>query len=129
MTSQSQLEKDEVGRLISADKVEGTVVYNPAGDKVGTVSNIMIDKLSGRVAYAVLSTGGILGIGKEAIALPWEVLTYNTDKGGYVVDVDHAKLEEAPQMVSGDLKQLEDREFEKRIHDYYNIDPYWTFAA
>ena len=129
MATDEQLRTDETAQLISADKVEGTVVYNPAGDKVGSVSNIMIDKISGRVAYAVLSAGGILGIGKEAIALPWEVLTYNTDKGGYVVDVDHAKLEEAPQMVSGDLSQLENREFEKHIHDYYNIDPYWTFAA
>ena len=129
MTTQSQLNQDEVGRLIAADKVEGTAVYNLAGDKVGSVSNIMIDKISGRVAYAVLAAGGILGIGKEAIALPWEVLKYNTDKGGYVVDVDHAKLEEAPQMASGDLRQLDNREFEKHIHDYYNIDPYWTFAG
>ena len=129
MTNQSQLKQDEVGRLISADKVEGTTVYNPAGDTVGTVSNIMIDKISGKVAYAVLSAGGILGLGKEAIALPWDVLTYNTGKGGYVVDVDQAKLEEAPQMASDDLSQLENREFEKHIHDYYNIDPYWTFSA
>ncbi len=129
MTTQSQLNQDERGRLISADKVEGTAVYNPAGDKVGTVSNIMIDKISGRVAYAVLSAGGILGMGKESIALPWNVLKYNTDKGGYVVDVDRAKLEEAPQMASSDLRQLEDRDFEKHIHDYYNIDPYWTFAG
>jgi sporulation protein YlmC with PRC-barrel domain len=129
MTTQSQLEQDEVGRLISADKVEGTAVYNPAGDKVGSVSNIMIDKISGRVAYAVLAAGGILGIGKESIALPWEVLTYNTEKGGYVVDVDHAKLQDAPQMAAGDLSQLDNREFEKRIHDYYNMDPYWTFAG
>ena len=129
MTTPSELRQDEIGRLISADKVEGTAVYNPAGEKVGSVSNIMIDKLSGRVAYAVLTAGGVLGIGKEAIALPWNVLTYDTGKGGYVVDVDRAKLEEAPQMASGDLSQLEDREFEKHIHDYYNIDPYWTFAA
>ena len=129
MTHQSQLKQDETGRLISADKVEGTTVYNPAGDKVGSVSNIMIDKISGRVAYAVLAAGGILGMGKEAIALPWNALTYDTSKGGYVVDVDHAKLEEAPQMASGDLRELDNREFEKHIHDYYNIDPYWTFAA
>lgn len=129
MTSQSQLKEDEVGRLISADKVEGTTVYNPNGDTVGKVSNIMIDKISGRVAYAVLSSGGILGIGKDAIAVPWNVLKYNTDKGGYVVDVEHTKLENAPQMASGDFRELEDRDFEKHIHDYYNIDPYWTFAA
>ena len=59
MTTQSQLNQDEVGRLIAADKVEGTAVYNLAGDKVGSVSNIMIDKISGRVAYAVLAAGGI----------------------------------------------------------------------
>lgn len=129
MTDQSQLQKDEVGRLISADKVEGTTVYNPAGDKVGSVSTIMIDKISGKVAYAVLAAGGILGMGKEVIALPWDVLTYDTGKGGYVVDVDHAKLEDAPQMASGDLRELDNRDFEKHIHDYYNIDPYWTFAA
>ena len=129
MTDQSQLQKDEVGRLISADKVEGTKVYNLAGDKVGSVSTIMIDKISGRVAYAVLAAGGILGMGKEAIALPWDVLTYDTGKGGYVVDVDRAKLEDAPQMASSDLRELDNREFEKHIHDYYNIDPYWTFAA
>ena len=129
MTTKSQLEQDETGRLISADKVEGTAVYNPAGEKVGSVSNIMIDKISGRVAYAVLAAGGILGMGKEVFALPWDVLSYDTGKGGYVVDVDRAKLEEAPQMAAGDLRELEDREFEKHIHDYYNIDPYWTFAA
>lgn len=96
MSHQSQLEQDEVGGLISADKVEGTTVYNPEGETVGSVSNIMIDKISGKVAYAVLSAGGILGMGKKSIALPWDVLTYNTGKGGYVVDVDRAKLEEAP---------------------------------
>ena len=118
-----------MGRLISADKVEGTKVYNPAGDKVGSMSTIMIDKISGRVAYAVLAAGGIFGMGKEAIALPWDVLTYDNGKGGYVVDVDRAKLEDAPQMASSDLRELDNREFEKHIHDYYNIDPYWTFAA
>jgi sporulation protein YlmC with PRC-barrel domain len=129
MTTQSQLQQDETGRLIAADKVEGTTVYNPAGEKVGTVSNIMIDKISGKVAYAVMTAGGILGMGKETIALPWDVLKYNTGKGGYVVDVDHAKLEEAPQIASADFSELEDRDFEKRVHDYYNIDPYWTFAG
>lgn len=110
-------------RLISADKVEGTTVYNPGGDKVGTIATIMIDKLSGRVAYAVMETDG------GSVALPWNVLTYETPKDGYVVDVEHAKLEKAPQMAADDLSQLEDREYEKHIHDYYNIDPYWTFAG
>lgn len=114
-------------RLISADKVEGTVVYDTSGDKVGTVSNVMIDKVSGKVAYAVMATSASGGGG--GIALPWNVLSYDTGKDGYVVDVEHAKLEQAPQMAPDDLSQLENREFEKHIHDHYNIDPYWTFAG
>lgn len=115
--------KEPKNRLISADKVEGTTVYSPDGDQVGSISNIMIDKLSGKVAYAVMSSGG------GGIALPWNALSYDVEKDGYVVDVDRTRLVEAPQMAVDDLSQLENREYEKHIHDYYNIDPYWTFAG
>jgi hypothetical protein len=61
----STLEAKETSRLISADKVEGTAVYNPAGEKIGKIENVMIDKLTGKVAYAVMSFGGFLGIGDK----------------------------------------------------------------
>ena len=65
------MKKDETGKLISADKVQGTAVRNRAGERLGTIENIMIDKPSGRVAYAVIAFGGILGMGKDRRALPY----------------------------------------------------------
>ncbi len=73
----STLETKETSRLIAADKVEGTAVYNPAGEKIGSIENIMIDKLSGKVAYAVMSFGGFLGIGDKHYPLPWSMLKYD----------------------------------------------------
>ncbi len=82
--------------LIGADKVKGTNVYNPAGDTLGTIDDIMIDKASGRAIYAVMSFGGFLGMGEKYHPLPWAVLAYDADKGGYVVNLDKTVLEGAP---------------------------------
>src|SRR5919205_2546753 len=87
---------DETDRLISADKVEGTAVYNRMGERLGTVYTVMIDKYSGQVAYAVMSFGGFLGIGERYHPLPWRALTYDTRLGGYVVDITRGQLEGAP---------------------------------
>src|SRR3546814_11203498 len=75
-------------RLISADKVKGTEVYNASGDKLGSINGVMIDKQSGKVAYADMSFGGFLGLGDRNHPLPWGVLPYSDKKGGYVVDPD-----------------------------------------
>ena len=90
------VEKDETGRLIASNKVEGTEVYNRAGEHLGEVYNFMVDKFSGQVAYAVMSFGGFLGIGERYHALPWASLDYDVKQGGYVVDLDRSKLERAP---------------------------------
>ncbi len=63
---------DETSELISSSKVEGTAVYSPEGDKLGTISNFMVNKLSGQVEYAVLQFGGLLGIGSDYYPLPWK---------------------------------------------------------
>jgi sporulation protein YlmC with PRC-barrel domain len=84
------------GSLIAADKVKGTDVYNLAGDTLGTIDDIMIDKASGHSVYAVMSFGGFLGLGEKYHPLPWSVLKYNEDKGGYVVNLDKKLLEAAP---------------------------------
>ena len=81
------LETNETHRLIASDKVEGTKVYNPEGEKLGTVANVMIDKRSGKSEYAVLEFGGLFGLGSDHYPLPWDMLTYDIDQGGYVVDV------------------------------------------
>ena len=92
----ADVETDETGRLIASNKVEGTAVYNRAGERLGSVYNFMVDKVSGQVAYAVMSFGGFLGIGDSYHPLPWKSLTYDTSMGGYVVDLDRSRLEGAP---------------------------------
>ena len=88
---------DETNRLIASDKVDGTAVYSMSGERLGTVRNFMVDKRSGKAEYAVLQFGGLFGIGSDYYPLPWEKLTYDTDIGGYVVDVDKSQLEDAPR--------------------------------
>jgi len=83
-------------RLIAADKVEGVSVYNPNGDKLGTVENIFIDKVSGQAEFATMAFGGILGMGEKHYPLPWSVLTYDTGKDGFVVALEKETLEGAP---------------------------------
>lgn len=87
---------DETSMLISADKVEGTAVYDIDGNKVGVVDSIMLNKRTGKVAYSVMSFGGFLGIGDRYHALPWDVLTYDTRLGGYKVNQPAERLKDAP---------------------------------
>jgi len=87
---------DETSQLIASDKVEGTAVYNRAGDRLGSVYNFMVNKRSGQVAYAVLSFGGFLGIGTSYHPLPWNELTYDTSLGGYVVNRSREQLKAHP---------------------------------
>jgi hypothetical protein len=75
----------ETGTLIGSDKVEGTAVYGNDATRIGSIERVMIEKVSGKVAYAVLSFGGFLGIGEDHYPLPWQSLTYNTELGGYQV--------------------------------------------
>jgi hypothetical protein len=112
-------------RLISADKVEGTTVYNRQGEKLGSIHNIMIDKYSGKVAYAEMSFGGFLGIGDRYHPLPWSVLGYDTDKEGYVVDLTKKALEGAPSYSAQDRINWEDELWAREVHDYYKVPPFW----
>jgi hypothetical protein len=116
---------DETSTLISSDKVEGTAVYNRAGEKLGSIHTLMIDKRSGKVAYAVMSFGGFLGIGDRYHPLPWSVLDYETSQGGYVVDLDRSKLEGAPTYGTSETPNWGDRRWGQQVHDYYGTRPYW----
>ncbi len=116
---------DTSGRLISAANVHGTDVYDTAGEKLGTVDTVMLDKQSGRIAYAVLSFGGFLGIGDKHHPMPWQTLRYDPDRRGYVVDLDRAALEGAPVYAAEDPTMLNDEAFGRRVHDYYSVEPFW----
>jgi PAS domain S-box-containing protein len=114
----------ETKRLIASDKVEGTDVYNRAGERLGEVYNFMVDKYSGRVAYAVMSFGGFLGIGEKYHPLPWKVLTYDTGLSGYVVDLDEETLRGAPSFDRDEVPDWGSRDWGTRVHDYYRVPLY-----
>ncbi len=99
---------DTGGRLIAASKVNGTSVYDTAGEKLGTVYDVMVDKISGRAQYAIMSFGGFLGIGDKYHPLPWDQLNYDPRQGGYVVNLDRRRLEGAPAYAPNELGMWDD---------------------
>lgn len=115
----------ETDRLISADKVKGTEVYSAGGDKIGSINGVMLDKQSGKVAYADMSFGGFLGIGDRHHPLPWGMLHYSPKRGGYVVDLDPKVLKEAPNYAPEEKLDWADEAWGRRVHDYYGVPPYW----
>ncbi|MCC2664970.1 MAG: photosystem reaction center subunit [Geminicoccaceae bacterium] len=99
MQDSQSVATDETSTLISSDKVEGTAVYNREGEKLGSIHTLMIDKMSGKVAYAVMSFG--------------------------VVDLDRSKLEGAPTYGTAETPNWSDRRWGQQVHDYYGTRPYW----
>lgn len=111
-------ETRETAGLIGSDKVVGTAVYGSDGNKIGSIERVMLGKVDGRVAYAVLGFGGFLGIGDDHYPLPWSQLTYDTSLGGYRTNLTEAQLESAPKY-SGESWDWEDRTRARQVSDYY----------
>ena len=111
--------------LIASDKVVGMYVYDRTGNHIGSIEKIILEKRGGRVAYAVLSFGGLLGIGDDHYPLPWDVLDYNPGLGGFQVSITKDQLEGAP-------RYPRDQDFDwsaergRQVYDYYGIAPYWV---
>jgi len=118
----SPVEKDETTDLIASNKVEGTAVYNRQGEKLGEVYNFMVGKRSGEVAYAIMSFGGFLGIGQKYHPLPWNALTYDTSKKGYVIDADKERLMRAPNYAAGE-EPFSQPEYGQQVRDYWSSGP------
>jgi sporulation protein YlmC with PRC-barrel domain len=110
---------DTTGRLIAASQVSGTNVYNAAGEKLGYIYDVMLDKESGKTDYAVMSFGGFLGIGDRYHPLPWQVLRYDPAQGGYVVNLDRRRLEGAPSYAANETSLWNDPAYGRRVSDYY----------
>jgi hypothetical protein len=111
--------------LIASDRVEGTPVRRSDGSKVGTIERLMIDKLSGNVAYAVLSFGGFLGMGQKHAPIPWARLSYDRMLGAYHLDLTDEELYRAPSVAADQEFDWGDRSREVEIHNYYRVPPYW----
>lgn len=110
---------DTGGNLIAASQVTGTNVYNRAGEKLGHVYDVMVNKQTGQVEYAVMSFGGFLGIGDTYHPLPWKAMNYSPREGGFVVDIDKRRFEGAPSYAATDTTVWDDPAYGRRVNDYY----------
>jgi hypothetical protein len=108
----------ETVSLIGSDKVEGTAVYGADKRKIGTVQRVMIDKISGKIAYAVVSFGGFLGMGEEYYPMPWSKLDYDTKLGGYRVDITEDQLRGAPKFSRSTDWDWTNRTNDERVYKY-----------
>jgi hypothetical protein len=111
--------------LIESDRVEGTSVYDPSGKHLGSIKRLMIEKISGRVAYAVMSFGGFLGMGADEHTIPWNKLDYDTSLGGYRTGITEDQVRGAPTFYRDPDYDWSDRERERELHDYWRAPYYW----
>jgi hypothetical protein len=117
-------DRRETVSLIGSDKVEGTAVYGNDDRKIGTVQRVMIDKISGKIAYAVMSFGGFLGMGEEYFPMPWASLKYDTGLEGYRVNMTEDQLRGAPRFNRSTDWDWSDRSKDRTIDDYYGTTPW-----
>ena len=115
--------------LIESDRVEGTTVYGTDGKNIGSIKRLMIEKISGRVAYAVMSFGGFFGLGEDEHAIPWGKLTYDTRLGGYRTDITAEQLRGAPSFARDRNHDWTERSRERELHDYWRSRYYWDTGA
>ena len=127
MTSAGTLEPAETRHhaLVASDRVEGTVVRRMNGERIGTIQRLMVDKVSGNVAYAVLRFGGFLGIGDKHLPIPWASLKYDTTTQAYHISISDAELAKAPSYATDAEFDWGDRSQERKLHDFYRARPYW----
>jgi hypothetical protein len=111
--------------LVASDRVEGTVVRRMSGEKIGTIQRLMIDKISGNIAYAVLRFGGFLGLGDKHLPIPWASLKFDTTTQAYHISISDAELAKAPSYAADKEFDWGDRSQERKLHDYYRARAYW----
>ena len=114
---------DESHELVSSARVEGTPVYSPNGEKLGTVHSVMIHKTTGQVAYAVLQFGGLFGIGSHVHPIPWDRMAYDKGRHGYVTVISRDQIEDAPSLDLDETDRI--RESETPMYSYWDSKPYW----
>ena len=116
--------KSPYGDLVSSENVEGTKVYSATNsEKIGAINHLMIDKRSGRVAYAVMTFGGFLGLGENEYPVPWNALKYDTNLEGFVTGITADQLKNAPTLT--DDQNWNDRAWETKLHQHYGTPTYW----
>ena len=112
-------------RVLAASNLDGENVVNPAGDKLGDISEIMLDMPTGRIAYAVLSVGGFLGIGDKLLAIPWRALRLDPEHKRFVLNATAQQLKEAQGFDKEQWPSMADERWATELHNYYGADFYW----
>jgi len=110
---------------IRAKKVIGTAVKDASGKSIGKVEDIVLDKLSNNIMYAVVGFGGVLGMGEKYHPLPWSTLDYDPEAGGYVVNLTKEQLQGAPSYSMEELVADDGTKFREGVYDYYGATRYW----
>jgi sporulation protein YlmC with PRC-barrel domain len=108
--------------LMGAGTLMGEDVVNRTDDDLGDIKEIMIDMRTGEVAYAVLSFGGMLGIGTKLFAVPWQALQLDTINKRFVLDVSKDRLESAPGFDPDSWPDMSDATWTSQIHNFYGTD-------
>jgi len=111
--------------VLAASTIAGDRVRNGAGEDLGKIEEIMLDVPTGRIAYAVISFGGFLGIGDKLFAVPWKALQIDTAEHEFILDVPRQTLETAPGFDKNNWPDMADPEFSGPVHEFYNQAPYW----
>jgi sporulation protein YlmC with PRC-barrel domain len=106
-------------QVIAAESLQGEKVLNPRGERLGEIEAIMLDVPTGRIVYAVLAHGGIMGIGDKLFAIPWEAFTLDAERRCLVLDVDEERLRRAPGFDKAHWPSMADPTWSAEIHDYY----------
>ena len=112
--------------VLAASSLEGETVLNRHGDTLGEIEEIMLDVTTGRIAYAVLSVGGFLGIGERYFAVPWRALTLDAERKCFLLDVEKDALENAPGFDKDHWPAMADERWTSDVHQFYRTEPYWT---
>ena len=114
--------------VMNAETLIGDSVVNAAGDNLGEIKGIMLDVLSGRIAYAVLSFGGVFGLGNKLFAVPWSALTLDAGEKQFILDIARERLENAPGFDKDHWPSMADPSWAAALHTYYDVRPYWDDA-
>lgn len=112
-------------QVMAADTLKGDAVVNTHGEKLGEIRDIMLDVPSGRIAYAVLSFGGVLGVGDKLFAIPWSALTLDAANRCFILDIDRDRLKHAPGFDKHHWPSMADPAWATEIHAFYERSPYW----
>jgi sporulation protein YlmC with PRC-barrel domain len=114
--------------VLSASTLIGDSIVNREGDDLGDLEELMIDLTSGRIAYAVLSFGGFLGLGEKLFAIPWDALAVDQEEERLILDVDEEMLEDAPGFDKNDWPATPGRDLVRQAYDHYGYEPYWRLG-